>query len=103
MWSIVLAAELSVVVGVSQRGVRRSDRVEGVATTKVHSLEAMLDLVGHLGHVSVGQLQSAYGECDCLICKAARIVLTVDISTFEALAQAALEAQADRSHRVRLG
>jgi hypothetical protein len=78
MWSIVLIAELSVVVGISLGGVGRSDRVEGITTTKVHSLKAMLDLVGHFGHVSVEQLRSAYGDillCNRLICKAVSIVL----------------------------
>lgn len=61
MRGFILGAELGVVVGSLGR-VGRCDRVERVAAAEVHVLEAVLDLVGHLRHVSGEQLWSALEE-----------------------------------------
>lgn len=59
MWRFVVSAVLGVIVG-SLGSVGRCDRVERVAAAKVHTLETVLDLVGHLRHVSGEGVGSAY-------------------------------------------
>lgn len=61
MRRFVLGTELGVVVRSLGR-VGRSDRIERVTAAEVHVIEAVLDLVGHLRHVSVEQLWLALGK-----------------------------------------
>ena len=78
MRRFVLSAELSVVV-CSLGRIGRSDRVERVAAAEIHVLEAVLDLVGHLRHVSVERLRSALREDIMLynqaVCKAVSLAM----------------------------
>ena len=63
MWRFIVSAVLGVVV-VSLGSVGRCDRVEGVAAAEVHVLETVLDLVGHLRHMSGEEVGSA---CDKIV------------------------------------
>lgn len=77
MYWLILSAIMGIVVS-SLGSVGRCNRVEGVAATEVHVLEAVLDLVGHFRHVSGEEVWSAHGKIGLSIyiaCKARSAIL----------------------------